>query len=241
MKNKMINIFLLLFSVFLPILIGEMSARVYKNEFSFHNFLESDRDLFRSAYPSEFDKTLGWIPKKGSHPKNIWNTAVTILDDGIRSNGKQKYEETNGTILAVGDSFTFGDQVSDRETWPAFLETMARTKVINGGVFGYGIDQSYLRMQTLIPKYRPEIVIFSFVSEDIKRCNLSERSVPKPYCELSNRGDLILMKEHLSPPIPVPLDIFRKVLGYSFLTHKIMIRTLPKYWLSGVWNDKSGN
>jgi hypothetical protein len=38
----------------------------------------------------------------------------------------------------VGDSFTFGDQVSADETWPACLEATLHRGVDNGGVFGYG-------------------------------------------------------------------------------------------------------
>jgi hypothetical protein len=236
LKNKVVNISLSLLSLLFTILILEIGVRVYKSEFSFHNFLELNRDLFRSAYPTEFDKELGWVPKKGNHQMNIWNTRVTILQDSVRSNGNNEHIENSELILAVGDSFTFGDQVSDDETWPARLEEISNTRVINGGVFGYGIDQSYLRMQALASKYRPNIIIFSFIPDNINRCELSERtSVTKPYFELSESNDLVLMKEHVQPYTPHmnSLDILRRVLGYSFFAHKLMSKTLPEYWLQG--------
>jgi hypothetical protein len=166
---------------------------------------------------------------------NIWNTTVTILNDGIRSNGNTEDIGNEEIIMAVGDSFTFGDQVSDDETWPAGLEKLADIRVINGGVFGYGMDQAYLRMLSLASKYRPDIVIFSFIPNDIRRCELSARtSANKPYFKLSEDGKLILMNEHILPPVPHgPPPMSSKVAGYSLLAHKFMSRTYPEYWLHG--------
>ncbi len=238
MKNKVGNICLSVLSILLTILALEIGARTYKGEFSFHNFLELHRDLFRSAYPAIFDKELGWIPKKGFHKKNVWNTRVTILDDGIRSNGNNKSKAGDEIILAVGDSFTFGDEVSDEETWPARLEAKSNNKVINGGVFGYGIDQSYLRMLDLAAKYQPTIIIFSFHPDDIYRCELSKRtSAPKPYFEIGGNGNLALMKKHVVPPASSenPLNIFKRALGYSFLIHKLASRGFREYWIEDRW------
>jgi hypothetical protein len=63
-------------------------------------------------------------------------TTITILEDGIRSNGRGEVRDATEPILAVGDSFTFGAQVSDWETWPAQLEKLTGGRVINGGVLG---------------------------------------------------------------------------------------------------------
>ncbi len=240
MTNKVGNISLVVLSTIVTMLLLETGARVYKSEFRFHNFLEFNRDLLRSAYPAAFNEELGWIPKKGSHQKNIWNTRVTILNNGIRSNGNNESIENNEIILAVGDSYTFGDQVSDDETWPSRLEAISKTRVINGGVFGYGLDQSYLRLKALASKYRPNIVIFSFTPDDIRRSELYERtSVGKPYFELTGNGDIVLMKEHIVPTTSSArsLDIFRKVMGYSVLVHTLMHRAFPEYWLQGQWRS----
>ena len=240
-NHKVLNACLALFSVFVTFIVLEIAIRIYGHEFNFHNFLELRRDLFRSTYPSQFDKDLGWIPKKGNHQKNEWNTRVTIGENGIRSNGKDTQQEKPTTILAVGDSFTFGDQVSDDETWPARLEELSNARVINGGVFGYGIDQSFLRMQALASIYRPDIIIFSFSPNDIYRCELSERtSVPKPYFQLSAGNELVLMNEHLRSytPSTKSLGLLRGVLGYSFLVHSVMMsRKNREYWLQGSWKS----
>jgi hypothetical protein len=240
MKNSVINFSISLFSLLFTLLVLEIGLRVYVGEYNFQNFLEVKRDLFRAAYPSEFDTKLGWVPEVGVHKENAWNTRVTILDGGIRSNGR-KAGTTNGeVVLAIGDSFTFGDQVSNDQTWPAILEDTGDVTVINGGVFGYGLDQSYLRMLTLADQYQPDIIVFSFIPDDIYRCELAERtSVPKPYFEVSGNDELELRNDHIPASFPAEstLDRFRQIAGYSFLAHKLALRVAPEYWLQGSWRS----
>ena len=66
-------------------------------------------------------------------------------------------------ILAVGDSFTFGDRVSDHETWPAQLERLTGRQVLNAGVFGYGVDQAYLRAVALLETYDTDLVVLALI------------------------------------------------------------------------------
>ena len=49
------------------------------------------------------------------------NVKVTITNDGFRLNNVEM-EPRISEVLVVGDSSTFGDQVSNPETWPACLE-----------------------------------------------------------------------------------------------------------------------
>jgi hypothetical protein len=99
---------------------------------------------------SRFDPYLGYAPREGfvrvlSDPTEDWVDAlVTIRGDGFRSNGPRGPLPTS-TVLVVGDSFTFGDQVSDDETWPACLEATLHRGVDNGGVWlrcGAGAETS---------------------------------------------------------------------------------------------------
>ena len=101
MKNIVVNISISLLSLLFTLSILELGARIYKGEFRFHNFLEQKLDLFRSAYPSEFDEELGWIPRQGSHQRNIWNTKVTILNDGIRSNGEIEKKAIGQVMICI--------------------------------------------------------------------------------------------------------------------------------------------
>lgn len=241
MKNLFINLLVSAVSMVITFLVLESVARVYKSEYQRKNFLEEKWDLFRSAYPVQYDPILGWIPKEHvSGNKNVWGTQVTILEHGIRSNGSTNTGNVVPDllpILVVGDSFAFGDEVSDHETWPAILEARLGKRVVNGGVFGYGIDQSFLRAKELSEIYKPGVLIFSFIADDIQRCELSERTgVEKPYYVISNSA-LSLRNVPVPPPRErTSISGIRRILGHSFLIHKIMMRTLRGFWLQGRWS-----
>jgi hypothetical protein len=118
MKAKLANAALLTASIVFSLLILEVSLRAFHNEWGYINFRDRDA-LFENKSPATFDSELGWLPKQG-----VWSAfapgtqitepgaVVTILEDGIRSNGSGQVVNTTESILAVGDSFTFGSQVS---------------------------------------------------------------------------------------------------------------------------------
>lgn len=239
MKKYALNILVSLGSLLFMFLVMEITTRIVDGEYTFKNYLNEARTLFQAAYPVQYDSDLGWIPKPGATGEdNIWGTTVTILDDGIRSNGSNHpYPQENGEttkILTVGDSFTFGDQVSDHETWPAILETLSGNQVLNAGVFGYGIDQAFLRAQKLLEQHNPNILVFSFNPGDISRCELLEQmGAGKPYFEIS--GNTLLLKNvPVPPPSQYRISKVRETLSYSYFIHKCMLRLSPYYWLQGI-------
>jgi len=225
-------------SVTLLLLVLELGLRVVERAWTVRDFLAEERSLFTAGYPSQYDADLGWIPKEGFRGSdNVWRTMVSIGSEGIRSNGRapQAPPLHGAPILAVGDSFTFGDQVSDAETWPAVLEGLLGRPVHNGGVFGYGLDQAYLRAEQLVPRLKPGILIFSIFPEDIYRCQLSERTaVGKPYFEVVRKA--LVLK---NVPVPRPTQErsrswIRRSLGHSLLVHRLMMRCWPGVWLEGL-------
>lgn len=149
-----------------------------------------------------YDEKLGWAPIPGSSGTDQHGNPVTILADGTRSNGAPVPLSTVGRVLAVGDSFVFGDEVADTESWPAQLERRLGRQVINGGVNGYGLDQAVLRAKDLIVRHRPEILVFSVFPDDIPRCGLSQRHRPKPFFELLP-GERVALR---NVPVPVVRD-----------------------------------
>ena len=54
-------------------------------------------------------------------------------------------------ILAVGDSYTYGEEVGENDSWPAQLQRIKNQRVLNAGVSGYGFDQSVLRAELTLP------------------------------------------------------------------------------------------
>jgi hypothetical protein len=196
------------------------------------SWLEREVDLMKSAYPVEFDQELGWVPRRGFRGKqNVWRTEVTITEAGLRSNGPPA-ETAGWPILAVGNSYTFGDEVSDDESWPAQLEKMLHHPVVNGGVFGYGIDQVVLRARRLVERVEPEWVVLAFIPDDVSRCELSVSGSGKPYFRIVD-GVLQLENQPVPEPSPVPIGLFRRVLGYSWTVHSVMKRVVPRWWFEG--------
>lgn len=208
------------------------------------SYLGEEAALIGSAYPAAYDPGLGWIPAEGiSSATNVWGTTVEILRDGIRSNGQHDELDADADselVVAVGDSFTFGDQVSDCETWPAVLERLSGRRVLNGGVFGYGMDQSFLRAAQLVEQYNVSTLVYSFMHDDVLRNELEERtSAAKPFFEV-DREELVLRN------VPVPrigenaasVEGAKNLLAYSYLVHKLMMKWFPDFWLENRWRSK---
>ena len=99
-----------------------------------------------------------------------WNDATITIRQGVRVNTNFAPTSADGAILAVGDSFVFGDQVSDDETWPSILERRLNRRVVNGGVSGYGTAQAVLRAEQLLKTEPYSLVILSIlVDNDLER------------------------------------------------------------------------
>ena len=92
---------------------------------------------------------------------------------GIRSNGDGRPSRQRPVTLVVGDSYAFGDEVLDAESWPAALERALDAPVLNAAVPGFGLDQSVLRAERLAPIVAPDRILVSFIPHDVRRCAMS--------------------------------------------------------------------
>jgi hypothetical protein len=183
-------------------------------------------------YPGSHDAQLGFVPTPGDAPRNPWNTEVTITAAGLRSNGEGAAPD-GAPILAVGDSFTFGDEVSDFETWPAQLERRIDRPVLNGGVFGYGLDQITLRSEALLERFpSADTLIVSLISDDVSRCEYAYRYAWKPYFEIED-GALVLRNVPVPAPHQGPPEeaLWRRAIRWSLLADLVMRRLDPEGWL----------
>ncbi|MBL6976397.1 MAG: hypothetical protein ISR64_11740 [Deltaproteobacteria bacterium] len=142
---------------------------------------------------------------------------ITTVERGIRVNTSERGREHDlkgrtGGILAVGESFTFGSEADDHETWPAFLEGTLGFPVINAGADGHGIDQTFLRARQLVKATGPRWIVFGVVPDSVHRSQLSiNGGFPKPYFDVEE-GDLVLHDPRLDGQ-EAPLG----AAGYSYL------------------------
>lgn len=148
---------------------------------------------------------LGYAPKPGFRGSGSDGWKVTIDADGLRASGDPSLPDIGSTILAVGNSYTFGEEVSDGDTWPSQLEHISGRRVLNGGVSGYGFDQTVLRAEQLANHHHPMMIIVGFIADDIRRTEM--RRVwwrDKPWFsidtdELVLQGVPVPLKRPLSP------------------------------------------
>ncbi len=177
----------------------------------------ADRDVGRTVH----DERLGYVPRAG-----YATTGIAIEENGMRRTGPAP-ADAGAPILAVGDSFTFGEEVSDGETWPADLQRLTGRRVLNAGVSGYGFDQIVLRTEALAPLYRPEAIVVAFIADDIRRTEMRRLwSADKPY--FVPEGDGLSLRNVPVPPrapAQATLSFWQKTLGYSF-TFDFILRRL---------------
>jgi hypothetical protein len=142
-------------------------------------------EYIMKARENAYDPDLGWDVRAGSY-KETTNNAGELIQYTIDSNGARRNpyigSESEGdiTILAFGESFTFGGEVEDDETWPFYLSEQLQIPVINFGVRAYGPDQAFLKMRRILDRYEPNVVIFGIMSENIGRLMSMYRPFYKP-------------------------------------------------------------
>ena len=111
-------------------------------------------------------------------------------------------------IIVLGDSFTFGEEVNDDETYSHLLgQTLAESKieVVNLGVHGYGHDQMLILLREFGVTLSPDLVVLGFIYKDVVRNGLSFRDYAKPRFDWN--GDTLELR---NSPIPPPVELKRR-------------------------------
>lgn len=155
----------------------EVSARLawtvracYTAECDFSRLLKlkifGDRFTESNIGLSTYHEIIGYVPTPGLRSRIStygWdNKLVTIDAEGFRPSGVDNMEISDERlILTIGDSFTFGDQVNDTETWPSCVEKRTNRKTLNAGVFGYGAAQAIRRASLILQEKEVDTVILS--------------------------------------------------------------------------------
>jgi hypothetical protein len=149
-----------------------------------------------------YHPTRGWALKPDIKEMNVFGKIVSSNSKGLRGKGERGYLRTAGRqrIVVLGDSFTFGEAVSDDETYSHQLESvLPNTEVLNLGVHGYGHDQMLLYLKEEGVKYHPDVVLLGFVYIDIYRNLLTFYAYAKPRFRLVSGG-----LQLTNVPVPAP-------------------------------------
>ncbi len=141
-----------------------------------------DRAALGRFLASSFSSELGWEPVPGSTGSDVAHgteTRFAIGPDGARS---RPVTEPGATVGLFGDSYAFGRQVEDHETWAALLGSEHGVGVLNFGVGNYGVDQALLRYRRRPLPAEVDTVVVAFVPETIGRV----QSIWKHWMEFGN-------------------------------------------------------
>jgi hypothetical protein len=155
--------------------------------------------------------------------------------NGLRGTTQYQYARTPGKqrILVLGDSFTFGTDVSDNETYSHYLEAaLPNTEVLNLGVQGYGQDQMLLYLQEEGVKYDPDIVILGFAFMDTYRNLWKFFAFAKPKFEMGRQS-----LQLTNVPVPTPEQVLAEEPYHSKAVDLAVILREKIRWSLGM-NEK---
>lgn len=189
---------------------GFLEEKIQRTSVIYAEQSERIRALLRNRNTSfgMVDSVLGWRYRPG------FESATDKLNGmGLRSSRDYAQLPGPGTlrVAAFGDSFVYGTEVTNDETWAAVAERFdERLEVLNYGVGGYGTDQALLRFRAEGMALSPELVLIGFAPIDLRRTvnvyrrflSNNEALLTKPRFTLAPGGDLRL----LDTPIRRPED-----------------------------------
>ncbi len=156
------------------------------------------------------DRDLGYVPRPRVRGTVRDGGPVTIEANGLRFSG-EKPASADTPVLAVGDSFTYGEDVGDLDAWPAQLQRLTGRTVLNGGVSGYGLDQIVLRTERLMALHRPALVIVSMIANDVQRTEMRRMWWhDKPWFAIED-GRLVLRGVPVPERTKLPLAVRRRM------------------------------
>ncbi len=150
-----------------------LTAKHYKNPYS--NYWGKTWFRHNPIKYISFDKELKFKTKPNLKLKNVdlprWekNSDITINKLGFRDNGNNFQQQDDQRILLIGDSITFGSQVTDTNTWSSCLENKLKIKTDNAGVPGYSAGQAVRRGIIEGQKRGYSHVIWSVYFRDFRR------------------------------------------------------------------------
>ncbi|MHC0065891.1 SGNH/GDSL hydrolase family protein [Nostoc sp. UIC 10890] len=168
------------------------------------------------------DAQLGYKPKSNLKDfKTVWQEAkvaeVANTDSYAFRNIGRDYTKSN--LYFIGDSFTWGQWVSEEKIFPRLVESELHQPVINLGVPGYSFAQYETLFNEWIAKYKPQTAILSIVANDLTNYSsdigqkiydtLKERSF-SPWYEKTFFYQLVFKNSKKSLPVKTGNSIFKE-------------------------------
>ena len=221
-------------SLLVSLLALELGVRAYHGAHAladWHNPYVFDVDPDRPWGDLVSDRSLGYVMRP-----NVTSPSANHDSAGFRISSGPALDERAARgppVLAVGDSYVYGGAVDDNDAWPALLQPLIGRRVVNAGVVGFGLDQTVLHLEALVPTLRPALAIVGFIPDDVRRMGLGRAwGGDKPYFTLAaepSASSRLVLRNVPVAPIPSRRDVIgplHRLFGWSFLLNAVE-RRLP--------------
>lgn len=216
--SRAVNLLLAAAGVVVALGVAEVGARLIdgKAVFTIRNWVTASLEGNTETRTASYHATLGWYATPNlsllgdsamtADAPDYSHLRVTTDAHGYRFTGDRSTlsEPEAAPILTVGDSFTWGSEVGDLDTYPAQLQRILDRPVINAAYGGWGTDQIWLRAQQVAAREQPAVIVLSPLTNDVLR-NAYRRygRAFKPYFDYDEGGELVLKN------VPVPRNSTR--------------------------------
>lgn len=170
--------------------------------------------------PHELDAELGFRAAPGKTGEEFYavgpNIVSRISRDGFRIpvGAPDTVPTQRPLVLSLGCSFAFGSSTLAEENYAYLFAAGLHGTALNAGVSSYGLSHMLLRARKLIPRYKPDIVIFQYapwlVDRSFGYAPTYFAKLPGPYFYRAADGGLRLHGPfYLSQTFDVKLDAYR--------------------------------
>ena len=221
---------LIIASTLLCLVLAEVFLRSTRRLETFFDPLQYQPEIASEGWKRAFVRDYARLRKKGlvgtdlggyvHDPDLGWDTP-----NHVRGVHRYELDKRPGVfrVAVVGDSFTYGAEVGDDETYPKRLEMLlAKGEVMNLGVRAYGIDQMVLKYLKHGRAYRPDLLVVAIFTLDYLRTPLTFYRFAKPlYVVHPETGALTLTQTPVPPPDQV-YEVIKRELGPFFFTYALL-------------------
>ena len=182
----------------------------------------------------QYDAEIGWRNVPETQIKDFYGTGrtLTINADGVRGTDPDTSlmgQPSRYRIICLGDSFTLGYGVDDRNTFPYLLgQTSPKIETVNMGQGGYSVGQSYLWLKQQGRSFSPDLVVAVFIYEDFQRLAVTRtvNGYATPKFDVQH-DRLVVSNQPVPERLPAGEDLPHQVqIGQTLVEHSSLARTI---------------
>ena len=182
MREKLINVLLVLVSCFISFVVCEFAYRVYLEHREKAFWLQPGQFSVYSRSIWDFDAALGFNYRPNARvdvaimQNGIPRRCRTIVTgpNGSPGKGIKPADSTTPMFIVLGDSFTA--MVHDGESWPDIFSNLIEERsghtnpILNLALDSYGVLQMFDRAAKIVRDgYRPKVIIIAIIGPDLTR------------------------------------------------------------------------